>query len=50
MLKHPELYDRSLEAFSAPLKQLIEYDLDDFGQMTVSGESTRWYRYIDMTA
>ena len=50
MLKNPALYDHSLEAFSTPLMRLIEYDLDDLGQMTVPGETSRWYRYIDMTA
>lgn len=50
MLKNPALYDHSLEAFSSPLMQLVEYDLDDLGQMTVPGKTCRWYRYIDMTA
>lgn len=49
MLKNPALYDHSLEAFSRPLMRLVEYDLDDLGQMTVQGETDRWYRYIDMT-
>ncbi len=50
MLKNPALYDHSLEAFSSPLMRLVEYDLDDLGQMTVPGETGRLYRYIDMTA
>ena len=50
MLKNPALYDHSLEAFSGPLMRLVEYDLDDLGQMTVEGETGRLYRYIDMTA
>lgn len=50
MLKNPALYDHSLEAFSSPLMRLVEYQLDDLGQMTVSGETGRWYKYIDMTA
>ena len=29
--------------------RLIEYDLNDLGQMTVPGETGRLYRYIDMT-
>ena len=49
MLKSPALYDHSLEAFASPLLRLVEYDLDDLGQMTVQGETGRWYRYIDMT-
>ena len=50
MLKNPALYDHSLEAFSNPLLRLVEYDLDDLGEMTVPGETGRLYRYIDMTA
>jgi hypothetical protein len=50
MLKNPALYDHSLEAFSSPLMRLVEYDMDDLGQMTVPGETGRPYRYIDMTA
>jgi hypothetical protein len=50
MMKNPALYDHSLEAFSTPLVQLIDYDLDDLGRMTVPGETVNWYRYIDMTA
>jgi hypothetical protein len=50
MLKNPTLYDNSLEAFSKPLMRLVEYDLDDLGQMSVPGETGRLYRYIDMTA
>lgn len=49
MLKNPALYDRSLEAFSVPLMQLVEYDLDDLGQMIVQGETAGLYQYIDMT-
>lgn len=50
MLKNPVLYDNSLEAFSKPLMRLIEYDLDDLGQMAVPGETGGLYRYIDMTS
>ena len=50
MLKNPALYDHSLEVFSNLLMRLIEYELDDLGQMTVPGEIGPWYRYIDMTA
>lgn len=49
MLKNPALYDHSLEAFSRPLMQLVEYDLDALGQMTVQGQTGHLYRYIDMT-
>jgi len=50
ILKNPALYDHSLEAFSNPLMRLVEYDLNDLGQMTVPGETGPLYRYIDMTA
>jgi hypothetical protein len=30
--------------------RLVEYELDDLGQMTVPDETGRLYRYIDMTA
>lgn len=50
MLKNPDLYDRSLEAFSKPLMRLTEYELDERGQMTVLNDTAPLYRYIDMTA
>ncbi|MEA3360865.1 MAG: Fic family protein [Thermodesulfobacteriota bacterium] len=50
MLKNPSGYDASLEAFSRPLLQLIEYRLDELGQMTVDNDTACWYQYIDMTA
>jgi hypothetical protein len=50
MLKSPEEYDGSLEAFSKPLLQVIDYQLDEMGSMTVEGESAPWYSSMDMTA
>jgi len=50
MLKHRASYDASLEAFSHPLRKLVEYELDDDGRMTVRGDTRRWYRAIDLTA
>jgi Fic family protein len=50
MLKNPSDYDASLEAFSRPLLQLIEYRLDEAGQMTVDNDTACWYQYMDMTA
>ncbi len=50
MLKNPQEYDASLEAFSRPLLQFIDYRLDEFGQMEVNNETVSWYQYIDMTA
>ena len=49
MLKNPADYDASLEAFSRPLLQLIDYRLDEMGQMTVENETACWYQYMDMT-
>ena len=49
MLKSPADYDASLEAFSAKLMPLVEYTLDEEGNMTVHNETASWYRYIDMT-
>lgn len=50
MLKNPLDYDASLETFSRPLMQLIDYNLDELGQMTVDNDTACWYQYIDMTA
>jgi hypothetical protein len=50
MLRSPGEYDASLEAFSKPLMQLVEYDLDEDGRMTVHNDTAVWYRFIDMTA
>lgn len=49
MLKNPVDYDASLEAFSRPLLQLIDYRLDEMGQMTVENDTACWYKYMDMT-
>ncbi len=49
MLKKPDLYDYALEAFSRPLLSLLKFDLDEFGQMKVTGDTGNFYRYIDMT-
>ncbi|MFW0884743.1 Fic family protein [Candidatus Acidulodesulfobacterium sp. H_13] len=50
MLKNPADYDASLEAFSRPLLRLIDYQLDEMGQMTVENDTAYWYQYMDMTA
>ena len=49
MLKNPEAYNNSLEAFSRPLIKLIEYSLDNIGQLTVHNNTGSFYRYIDFT-
>ena len=50
MLKNPVDYDDSLEAFSRPLLMLIDYSLNEMGQMTVENNTACWYQYMDMTA
>jgi Fic family protein len=50
MLKNPADYDASLEAFSRPLLQLIDYQLNEMGQMIVENDTACWYQYMDMTA
>jgi len=49
MLKNPADYNASLEAFSRPLLRLIDYRLDEMGQMTVENDTACWYQYMDMT-
>jgi len=49
MQKNPLDYDRSLEAFSRPLVQLTDYQLDELGQMKVNNDTACWYQYMDMT-
>jgi Fic family protein len=49
ILKNPADYDASLEAFSRPLLQLIDYRLDERGHMSVENDTASWYQYIDMT-
>jgi Fic family protein len=49
MLKNSVDYDASLEVFSRPLLQLIDYRLDEMGQMTVENDTACWYQYMDMT-
>ncbi len=50
MLKNPADYNASLESFSRPLLQLIDYRLDEIGQMTVENDTACWYQYMDMTS
>ena len=49
MLKNPDDYDSSLEAFSRKLLPLVEYTLDEEGRMTVHNDTAIWYRFIEMT-
>ncbi len=49
LLKNLKDYDASLETFSRPLLQYVDYQLDELGHMTVENETSCWYQYIDMT-
>ena len=49
MLNNLADYDASLEAFSRPLLQLIDYRLDENIEMTVTNETARWYQFMDLT-
>ena len=49
MLNNSSDYNASLEAFSKPLLQLIDYQLNETGQMTVKNDTACWYRYMNMT-
>ncbi len=49
MLDQQPAYDATLEAFSRPLLELIDYTLDDAGRMTVSGDTGALYRFPDLT-
>ncbi len=49
MLNEPGDYDSSLEAFSKPLMPLVDYSIDESGQMAVQNNTSTWYRCIDLT-
>lgn len=50
MAQHKAAYDNSLENFSRPLMEHVDYTLDEAGIMLVQNETADYYRYIDMTA
>ncbi len=50
MAKQPGQYNDSLEAFSRKLMPMVDYDIDEHGEMAVKNDTGYWYRYIDMTA
>ncbi len=50
MSKDRASYDASLEAFSRPLLEIVDYTLDEAGRLEVPGDHSNWYRYIDFTA
>ena len=49
MVNQMPRYDEMLESFSKPLMDLVDYEMNDSGEMTVLNETARHYRYPDMT-
>ncbi len=49
MLARRAEYDEVLESFSKPLLELIDRELDEDGSLTVTNETARHYRYLDLT-
>ena len=49
MLRDQRDYDASLEVFSRPLLDIVDYRLDAEGQMTVLGDWSVWYHFPDLT-
>jgi len=50
MLRRIKEYDAALEAYSAPCMKHLRYALDEWGAMTVEGETSGFYRYPDLTS
>ncbi|MFY1827355.1 Fic family protein [Myxococcus fulvus] len=49
MLHKRDQYDASLESFSKPLMQLLDYTVDEKGRLSVKGKTSGFYRYVDFT-
>lgn len=49
MLQRQRDYDRVLETFSQPLIEVLDFDLNEAGEMRVRGETAHHYRYFDAT-
>ena len=49
MLRQMDKYDETLEFFSRPLLERVEYRLNPRGEMTVITDTAEFYRYVDMT-
>jgi len=50
MLRKIKEYNETLELFSKPLLQLLDYELESDGRMKVKNETALHYKYIDMSA
>jgi hypothetical protein len=49
MYRSADRYQDTLNLFSRPLLQLIEYSLNHYGEMTVTEQTIDYYRYFDAT-
>ena len=49
MLKHQLDYDKALETFSNRVMPLLDYDIDDKGEVSVRNGSRDFYKFIDYT-
>ncbi|WP_168433504.1 Fic family protein [Pontiella sulfatireligans] len=49
MYQNAREYQDTLNLFSEPLLQLVDYSLDHEGAMTVRGDTVDYYRYFDAT-
>ncbi|MCE5228914.1 Fic family protein [bacterium] len=49
MLRQRAKYDALLETYSKPLLPLVQYELNEQGEMRVLNDTSPHYRYIDMT-
>lgn len=50
ILRHVTDYGRVLRSYSAPLLELIDWEVTDKGNVRVLNETDRFYRYFDATA
>jgi hypothetical protein len=50
MLSRRAEYDACLESFSKPLLDALDFEIDEEGCLSVTQDSRRHYRFIDMTA
>lgn len=49
MLDDPRAYDSSLEVFSRPLVETLDWTMDDDRRLHVHHDSSAFYRYVDYT-
>lgn len=49
LLKNPNRYDAILETFSRRVMQVVEYDVNEIGEVSVSNDTIEHYRFIDFT-